>query len=503
MVTSMILDVVLGLLGLYLLFRVLGRPKATLPGPRPLPIIGNFLDMPKEKEWLTFTEWGGRWGPRIWVSVFGQNTLILNSFQDAVDLLEKRSAICSDRPFLAMGDLTGYNHTIGLTPYAEERFRAIRKFYHQLMGTPTSVSKFYPIEEEENRRFLQQLSMNTENLPVHIRKTASAIILRISHGYRVQESNDPFILLADTATDDFSKILTGHFLVNLVPALKYLPDWIPGTGFKQMARSWAATLDDMVELPHAYVKQQMAQGIAEQSLTSRLLEENVDMNPQVEDHIKCAASAVYSAGSETTAATIHAFFKAMILYPEVQRKAQEEIDAVIGDDMLPTCADRDKLPYVHALILELLRWHTVAPCGVPHRVTEDNIFKGYFIPKGTVVITNLWAMAHDPDLYPDPMIFDPSRFLRTPGHEPQRDPRTITFGFGRRICPGRILAETSIFLSCAMTLAVYDISKVEENGKALVPDPEQMTGLVSHPTPFKFTIRPRSKAAVALINGTI
>ncbi|KAK0436540.1 cytochrome P450 [Armillaria borealis] len=80
----------------------------------------------------------------------------------------------------------------------------------------------------------------------------------------------------------------------------------------------------------------------------------------------------------------------MLLYPDIQIKAQAEIDAVIGDDRLPRFDDREHLPYVNALALEVSRWHTIGPLGLPHCVTEDDIQFGYFIPKGSLVYANIW-----------------------------------------------------------------------------------------------------------------
>jgi hypothetical protein len=84
------------------------------------------------------------------------------------------------------------------------------------------------------------------------------------------------------------------------------------------------------------------------------------------------------------------FFLAMILYPEVQRKAQAEIDNVVGTRRLPSFDDRGNLPYVEAIVKEVLRWHPVAPMGLPHMTTDDIIFNGYLIPKGALIIPNIW-----------------------------------------------------------------------------------------------------------------
>ncbi|OAX35253.1 cytochrome P450 [Rhizopogon vinicolor AM-OR11-026] len=189
----------------------------------------------------------------------------------------------------------------------------------------------------------------------------------------------------------------------------------------------------------------------------------------------------------------------MTLFPDVQKKAQAEIDAVVGPDRLPSFADRDSLPYVEALTKEVLRWNAVVPTGVPHRVMEDDIHDGYYIPKGSLIIPNIWFMLNDPRTYSNPSEFNPERFLANDGKGPEIEPRTICFGFGRRICPGLHLADASVWLSAAMSLAVFDVSKVVENGVEIKPEFDSTSGTISHPKPFKCSIKPRSAKALALI----
>lgn len=80
----------------------------------------------------------------------------------------------------------------------------------------------------------------------------------------------------------------------------------------------------------------------------------------------------------------------MTLYPDVQKKAQEEVDRVVGSGRLPTMEDRGNLPYIEAIVNEVLRWHPVAPMGLPHTSTEDDICEGYLIPKGSMILANIW-----------------------------------------------------------------------------------------------------------------
>jgi cytochrome P450 len=188
----------------------------------------------------------------------------------------------------------------------------------------------------------------------------------------------------------------------------------------------------------------------------------------------------------------------MTLFPEVQHKAQEEIDQVLGG-RLPTVADRGKLPYVDAVVKEVLRWHPVAPMGIPHMSVEDDMLNGFFIPRGSLIMPNIWALTHDSEVYRDPMVFKPERFLGIDEQEPEMDPHAIVFGFGRRVCPGRFLADVTVYLSIARSLAVFNVTKSSENGKEVEVKAKFQAGVISHPVPWKFKVTPRSPAHEALI----
>ena len=123
----------------------------------------------------------------------------------------------------------------------------------------------------------------------------------------------------------------------------------------------------------------------------------------------------------------------MVLNPDVVRKAQEELDRVVGKEHLPDFSDKDRLPYIDALVKELFRWNPPLPVSVPRRVTQDDVYRGYFIPAGTTVMENIWAVFRDPNLYPDPEVFNPDRFLKDGEINPLIfNPEDRVFGTGRR-----------------------------------------------------------------------
>ncbi|KAG1833631.1 cytochrome P450 [Suillus subalutaceus] len=495
------LDLCLACVGVYLLKQVFKKnPAPYPPGPPGLPLFGNALsDMPHIKPWLTFTEWGKKYGDISHVQILGRHIVVLNSAKTAMELLDNKSYMYSDRPVLPMGgELVGWKDSLSLVPYGD-RFRQYRKNIHRVIGSRAAVDTYSQVEEDETRRFLKNVMTKPDQLQEHIRHTAGAIILRISHGYKVKENNDPFVDLADRAMAQASQATApGAFMVDIMPFLAKVPVWFPGAGFKRIAREWRETLEEMVSAPHKFVKDQMAAGIAPKSFTSDLLE--IDTLTAEEEHVvKWSALSLYAGGADTTVSAIYSLFLAMTLFPDVQKKAQAEIDVVVGPNRLPSFADRDSLPYTEALAKEVLRWHAVLPTGFPHLLTEDDMHDGYYIPKGSLIMPNISFMLNDPRTYAKPSQFEPDRFLARDGKESETDPRTICFGFGRRICPGLHLADASIWISTAMSLAVFGISKVVENGIEVTPEVDPLSGTISHLKSFKCSIKPRSATAIALI----
>jgi cytochrome P450 len=123
----------------------------------------------------------------------------------------------------------------------------------------------------------------------------------------------------------------------------------------------------------------------------------------------------------------------MVLNPKAMKKAQEELDRVVGKGELPDSSHEDKLPYIDALIKEILRWSPPLPLAFPNRAMQDDVYRGYLIPKGATVLENVWAICRDPRIYPDPETFNPERFLKDGKINPLVfNPEDRVFGTGRR-----------------------------------------------------------------------
>ncbi|KIO29623.1 hypothetical protein M407DRAFT_70289 [Tulasnella calospora MUT 4182] len=161
----------------------------------------------------------------------------------------------------------------------------------------------------------------------------------------------------------------------------------------------------------------------------------------------------------------------MTLHPHIQARVRSEIDAVIGHNRFPSLGDRgvEKMPYLEATLLESMRWHPPVSSIVPHLPIRDDTFRGYFIPKGTTIIANAWAISRDPAHFESPSSFKPERFLDEDDSSstPTVDPRHFVFGFGRRICPGMDLALHSLWMGVALTLWAFEIKLRDEDASEM------------------------------------
>ncbi|KAF8198529.1 cytochrome P450 [Pholiota molesta] len=473
------------------------------PGPKKLPILGNLLNIPKSFEWITYAEWSKEYDSDILhLRAAGNDIVILNSFKVASDLFDKKSSIYSSRPqFTLLSELMGWGWLMSAMVYGnpwKERRRLFQQYFH-----PGNAALYQPGQMESVRKVMHRILDAPEKFLTITRNGITELALSLAYGIKLDELNDPYVNLAHAAGDSITQAaISGAFLVDFIPMLKYVPEYFPGAGWKKKVKAWRKIQEDFRELPFQATLTDMASGVARASFTSvslASLDPAIDTAHQTEV-IKDTAGIVFGAGADTTLSGIHTFFAAMLCFPDVQLRAQQELDRVLKG-RLPEFEDEQDLPYLAALVKEVLRWQPATPIAVPHYASEDDVYGGYHIPKGALVIGNAWAMLHDEDDYPDPSRFRPERFLKDGKLDPSvRDPSQIAFGFGRRICPGGHIATSVTWLMAASILSTFNIGKaVDEDGLAVEPHVEYKSGLICHPLPFKCTIKPRSKEAEALI----
>ncbi|KAF8761745.1 cytochrome P450 [Rhizoctonia solani] len=467
------------LLGLRVWFTNARAPHQLPPGPPGHFLYGNLREFKSPQRWKIFTKWRELYGGLVHIRVLRRSVVIVNDFQSAVGILTKQSGATAGRPRFVMAcELMGFD-TATATSQPNEFHRKMRRYMVPALH-PRNFSERHPIVAEERDMLLKKLEFAPWDFSQHLRRLCRS---SLAYSHTVAEDHDPLVELINKSLDSVSVALSSTYLVEFLPILRYIPQWFPGAKFKAQAREWAKIRRESIEAPFLVVRGKMERGVIEPSFLQRLLDKRSQSEGWDSERVqamKYAAGSLYTAGSDTTVSALSTFVLTMLLFPDKQRKAQQELDTVLGPGRMPELHDRDSLVYVGALVMEVLRWHPVLPLAIAHVATEDVIHEGYKIPKGTTLLPNIWSMSRDVTMYPSPNEFLPERFLpKSCGglhDQPAVDPNDFVFGFGRRVCPGRTLATESLWLFAASILTRFEI----------LPWVDEVTGL---PVPPEGTYR--------------
>ncbi|KAF9016001.1 cytochrome P450, partial [Hymenopellis radicata] len=483
------------------------RARLLPPGPKGLPLVGNLFNFPDVEEWVVFRDLGEQYNSDIiYYNVAGQDIVIVNTIEAANELFVKRSAIYSDKPsFVMLNALVGFTWHFAFHPYGDQ-WKEHRKMFHKSLEGPVLASVQHPHILDSARYLLRRIRDKPDRFMEDLRLYAGQIILRIAYGIEVLDNTDPFIIEAEKGMHAMAVAgRAGAFLVDTWPILRFVPSWMPGAGFKRWAKEANKSVTAMRDAPLKFVEKAVADGTAQSSVGSKILSELEEADADTEENMTMLGNVLastYAAGSDTTVSSLTTAILAMVQNPSILKKAQADIDSIVGHDRLPDFDDRKALPYLEAILKEVLRWRLVLPLAVPHRVSQDDEYCGYHIPKGATIVGNAWAILHDKAVYGDDVEnFNPDRFLNPDGSlNPSIPHPSAAFGFGRRICVGQDIAEDSMWIGMASLFAAFNITKaVDERGRVIEPSGEFTSGMLCHPVPFKCSIFPRSRTAEALI----
>ncbi|KAI0699915.1 cytochrome P450 [Cerioporus squamosus] len=464
------------------------------PGPPALPVVGNLFNIPRTTPWVGYRDLSKKYGNLLCLRMMGQIVIVVGNAQTAVDLLERRSVNYADRPELKVVQLTGWDWSFvfaGYGPWWRERRRVFWQYFR-----PDAIYRYRERQQNGVRRLLSGLLASPEKLSEHLRYSLTVIVLGSIYGMEVSEE-DPNVAIFEKGLESVEFISNSTWLEYL-PAIGRVPTWLPGTGVLRRVAEIRDAASSIRNTPWDYSKNAAQTGNREDCIAYRMIERMSHSDDEVtaaqEDVAKDAAGTAYSAAIDTQFAALQRFFVAMSLYPDVQRRAQAELDRVVGRNRTPEADDRDRLPYVDALVKETLRWYPAVPLGVARRAMEDDEYDGYRIPKGAIVMVNLWAIMHNDKVYPDPDRFSPERFLKDGVLDPEvMDPASVVFGMGRRICPGRYFADSTMFALIASVLHAFEISpELDEHGQPVRTQPRPATGIISHLENWRCTLKPRS-----------
>ncbi|QUC19183.1 uncharacterized protein UV8b_03424 [Ustilaginoidea virens] len=503
------------LLSLLLLFRALspgraGKSGCAIPkGPRGFPVVGcragcfPFLTRYPE---LTLDRWARRFGALYSVWLGRQLVVVISSPDVAKDLLVTRGAVCSSRKDMYIKSRCVFaGRGVTATPYNDmwrKHRRIANAWLHQ-----KAVDRFSSVFDKEATdmvRCLLEASRDGSAL-VNPQPFAGRCslnnMLTVVFGIRTASVQDPLVSTALRLGREFMNV-TGPVsnLIDFLPLLEWFPSRLRSRGQK-LHRDLVETFGGMIE----DIRQRSMRGqpvpdcLAATLLAIRQEEELDDLD------MAMMASAFLIGGVETTA-SIMQWFQALIpSYPDIQRRAQDELDRVVGQHRLPGVEDEKNLPYCRAIIKEVERCYNPFWLGTPHAASEDFVYNRHFIPKDTVLLLNTWTMHHDETRFREPQKFNPSHFVDDTLSSAQSSNLADAgrrdhwmFGAGRRICPAICVAEREIWL--ALSRLLWSFTMEAAPGHAI--DLKQYDGLSGRsPVPFKIRLRPRHDNVVGVVEA--
>ena len=459
------------------------KPDGIPPGPSyTFPMVGDFPLLIGGDILGTFRKLRKKHGD-IFSLYFGKDlTIVINSYKLLHEAAVRKGDVFSGRPSFFANDLCGGKRGITLTdgPFWKNQ----RKFTHaslQEFGFGKSTFEGRILQEVEC--FIDVL-MEQDGRPFdfgkYIHASVANVIYSIVCGKRHEyddEQLQKLLLDLEIMITQGQKV---RVLLSCAPFLEYVPgDPLGMNMLRNIMKDWKEYSRNIHE-EHA---RKLDENKPKDFFDMYILEMSKGDNPEFTvDQLCTIARDLFAAGSETTATTIRWAVLYLLKYGDIKARLQSDIDEIIPDNHFPRLEDKANLPYVEAFILEVLRYANIAPLGVPHAVTTDDVvFQGYRIPKDTPVLFNLDSVLKDPQLFENPLQFNPGRFIGDDG-KVFRPKEFIPFGIGRRICLGKAVAKMELFLFLAAMIKQFDFVLPEGVSE---PDLEGVLSDTYAPKPFK------------------
>ncbi|KAM5236467.1 uncharacterized protein ACOB6Z_013985 [Ctenodactylus gundi] len=439
------------------------------PGPTPLPIIGNILQIDVKNIPKTLSNFAKVHGPVFTLYLGMKPTVVLHGYEAIKE---------------ALGDLGEEFAGRGSFPIAEKINKGLGKFALRLSGIIFSNGNRW----KETRRFslmtLRNFGMGKRSIEDRVQEEARSLVeeLRKANGLPC----DPTFLLGSAPSNVICSIifhnrfdyndqifhdLTSRFnenikilsspwtqLCNMFPALI---DYLPGS-HNIIAKNIDFTKDYIMERVKEHQESLDINNPRDFIDCFLIKMEQEKTSPTSEftyEGLIITISDLFGAGTETTSTTLRYAILLLLKHPHVTAKVQEEIDRVIGRHRSPCMQDRSRMPYTDAVLHEVQRYIDLIPTSLPHSVTRDVKFRNYFLPKGTNILVSLTSVLHDKKEFPNPKIFDPGHFLDKSGNFKKSD-YFMPFSTGKRICAGEALARMELFLFLTTILQNFKLKSV-------------------------------------------
>ncbi|KAK6944490.1 Cytochrome P450 [Dillenia turbinata] len=440
---AFILIILLSPILVLLCYKLYQRLRFKLPrGPSPWPVVGNLYDV-KPVRFRCYAEWAQTYGPIISVWLGSTLNVIVSSSELAKEVLKEHDQQLADRHRSRSAAKFSRDGKDLIWADYGPHYVKVRKVCTLELFSPKRLEALRPIREDEVTAMVESIFidyLNPDNIgkSLVVRKYLGAVafnnITRLAFGKRFVNSQG----IMDEQGVEFKAIVANGLKLGASLAMAEHIPWL----------RWMFPLEEEAFAKHGARRDRLTRAIMEEHTLARqksggakqhfvdallTLQDKYDLS---EDTIIGLLWDMITAGMDTTAISVEWAMAEAVKHPRVQKKAQEELDRVVGSGRVMTESDFSNLPYLQSVAKEALRLHPPTPLMLPHRANANVKIGGYDIPKGSNVHVNVWAVARDPAVWKNPLEFRPERFLEEDVDMKGHDFRLLPFGAGRRVCPG-------------------------------------------------------------------
>ncbi|XP_077561093.1 cytochrome P450 2C28-like [Haemaphysalis longicornis] len=460
------------------------------PGPRGWPFVGHPQFTRKDFHTKQAIQWAKQYGPVFRIQTGSTDMVILNDFESIKKFLTRKEMLCRPQNWMFRAEIYGGVGTLNGQPWVDNR----RFCLHTLRDLGYGKTSMEQHIKDECRCLVEKVA-EAHGCPIAIQDivftSISNNIMALVYGRRLPSEHPDRRRLDQLLKQHFDVIRAGALVEFVPPFLRKLLSKLPSArrnAYLCAMMQFIKYTKDQVEQHKATMDEDVNRDFIDGYL-KKIKEHETDPDSNFLPRFLVGnVINLFVAGSHTVAVAIHWHMLHLANNAETwQARLQREIDDVVGRERQPTWEDRNQMPFTMACIWEMHRWKPSALTGVPRGTSEDTVVGEYFIPKGTTIFPNIWAVHHDPKLWKEPHKFDPSRFLNDDGTLVHPKPEYLMpFSIGKRMCPGEILAVVEIFLYITCLLQKYRV--VPELGKIPELDDDIPLEQLSH---YKLMFTPR------------
>ncbi|XP_045388072.1 cytochrome P450 1A2 isoform X1 [Lemur catta] len=440
------------------------------PGPWGWPLIGHVLTLGKNPH-LALARLSQQYGDVLQIRLGSTPVLVLSGLDTIRQALVRQGDDFKGRPDFYTFTLVSDGQSMSFSPDSGPMWAARRRLAQNALNTfsiasdPASSSSCY-LEEHVSKeaealisRF-QELMAGAGHFDPYsqVAESVANVIGAMCFGQHFPQGSEEMLSLVSNS-HEFSESATSGNPMDFFPILRYLPN--PALQrFKDFNQRFLRFLQKTVREHYQDFDKNSVQDITGALFKYREMGSRAsgDLIPQ--EKIINLINDIFGAGFDTITTAISWSLMYLVTKPDIQRKIQKELDAVIGRARRPRLSDRPQLPYLEAFILETFRHSSFVPFTIPHCTTRDTTLNGFYIPKECCVFINQWQVNHDQEIWGDPSEFRPERFLTAKGTAMDRplSEKVMLFGLGKRRCIGEVLARWEVFLFLAILLQQLEFS---------------------------------------------